>query len=90
MVEQLATEGTGAAARPATGPRHRRPLDQRQRVREELIVLLVFVIALGVTVFLLASQWLQNSTVTGTAGASVPAIEVPLPTASTNHAAATS
>jgi hypothetical protein len=73
--------------RPATGPRHRRALDRRRRLREELIVLLVFVIALAVTIFLLASQWLQNSAVTGTVGASLPAIQVPLPTASSNHAA---
>jgi type VI protein secretion system component VasF len=72
-------------ARPALGPRHRRRLDRSRRIREELLVLVVFLVALGVTVFLLASQWLQNSTVTGTVGAPVPAIQVPLPTTSSTN-----
>ncbi len=67
--------------RPLAGPRHRRPLARRRRVVEELAVLLVVLVALGATVFLLASQWLQNSTMAGAIGTAAPAIEVPLSSA---------
>lgn len=64
---------TGAAVadrappvKPTTGPRHRRRLSRRRRIVEQLVIVLIFAVALGVTVLFLASQWLLNASVTGT------------------------
>jgi hypothetical protein len=65
--------------RPAGGARHRRRLEHRRRVREQLLILLVFLIALAVTVILLASQWLLNASVTATIGTTGAATGLPFP-----------
>lgn len=54
------------ALKPITGPRHRRRLSRRRRIIEEVAAVLIFLVALGVTVLLLAGQWLLNASVTGT------------------------
>ncbi|MBO0748785.1 MAG: hypothetical protein J2O47_10555, partial [Acidimicrobiaceae bacterium] len=63
-----AVGSTPAPARPSVGPRHRRRLSRRRRRVEQWVIALIFVAALGVTVLLLASQWLLNSSVTGAIG----------------------
>lgn len=62
------------------GPSHRRPLDRRRRVREQVLLLLVFLIALGVTVFLLANQWLLSAPTTGAIATPGSGVLPPLPT----------
>ena len=57
----------------STRLRHGRRLSRRRRITEQVVIVLIFLVALGVTVLLLASQWLLNASVTG-------AIRDPLPT----------
>ena len=80
-----AVTGTAPASRPVigtTGLRHvrrGRRLSRRRRITEQVVIVLIFLVALGVTVLLLASQWLLNASVTG-------AIRVPLSTLQTSSA----
>jgi hypothetical protein len=46
--------------------RHERRLRRRRLVREQVAILIVLMVALAVTVALLAGQWLLNPSVTGT------------------------
>jgi hypothetical protein len=46
--------------------RHERRLRRRRLVREQVAILIVLMVALAVTVALLARQWLLNPSVTGT------------------------
>lgn len=76
------SERPSPAPRPfatATRLRHGRRLSRRRRITEQVVIVLIFLVALGVTVLLLASQWLLNASVTG-------AIRVPLSTLQTSSA----
>jgi len=64
--QEASVAGTTPAVRTFTGPLHRRRLSRRRRIIEETVVVLIFLVALGVTVLLLAGQWLLNASVTGT------------------------